>query len=238
MSCSTTWCAGRWSHGGWRRIAEAITQAFPLIFVAGLGFILPLLFGYKDLYYWAHPDAHNPEINHTMLHKLGWLDPNFFALRYVIYGIAFSGIAQYFAKKSREQDESGDPQISEKLRIASGPAMVLFSLFTCAIAFDVLMSMAPKWYSTIYGVNFWASACIGAFAALGLMVLGIQRTGRLTRSVTQEHYHDIGKWMFAFTFFWAYTAFSQFMLQWYASNTRETVWYDASTGCFRRGGSG
>jgi hypothetical protein len=111
------------------------------------------------------------------------------------------------------------------MRIMAGPAMVLFSVATCAIAFDVLMSMAPKWYSTIYGVNFWASGCVGAFAAFALIVLGIQRTGRLTRSVGPEHYHDIGKWMFSFTFFWAYTAFSQFMLQWYGNMPEETVWY-------------
>jgi hypothetical protein len=87
------------------------------------------------------------------------------------------------------------------------------------------MSLAPKWYSTIYGVNFWGSACVGGFSALALFVLGIQRTGRLVHSINEEHYHDIGKWIFAFCFFWAYTAFSQFMLQWYGNMPEETVWY-------------
>jgi hypothetical protein len=111
------------------------------------------------------------------------------------------------------------------MRIASGPAMVVFAIATCMVAFDILMSIAPKWFSTIYGVSFWGSACIGAFAALALLVLGIQRSGRLTHSINAEHYHDIGKWMFAFTFFWAYTAFSQFMLQWYGNMPEETHWY-------------
>ncbi len=208
-----------------RRIAEAMAGAMPIIFIAGLGFILPLVFGYKDLYYWAHPDAHDPAINHTMLHKLGWLEPNFFAIRYVFYGVALSFLAHYFRKKSIEQDTTGDPKISETLRIASGPAMVLFALVTCFVAFDVLMSMSPKWYSTIYGVAFWGSGCVGAFAAFALLTLAIQRTGRLTRSVNPEHYHDMGKWMFSFTFFWAYTAFSQFMLQWYGNMPEETVFY-------------
>jgi hypothetical protein len=215
---------GRWATAV-RRVAESMSMAFPIVFVFGLGFVIPLLAGYQDLYYWAHPDAHNPEVNHTLLHKLNWLSPEFFAVRYVIYGVLFSGMAWYFTKKSREQDESGDPKISETLRIASAPAMIVYALITCFAAFDILMSMAPKWYSTIYGVNFWGSACVGGFAALGLMVLGIQRTGRLTHSVNPEHYHDIGKWMFAFTFFWAYTAFSQFMLQWYGNMPEETVWY-------------
>ena len=215
---------GRWATVV-RRIAEAMSMAFPIVFVAGLGFILPLLFGYEDLYYWAHPDAHNAELNRTLLHKLGWLSPGFFAVRYVVYGVLYTAMAAYFLKKSRQQDDSGDPKISEQLRIASGPAMIVYALITCFTAFDILMSMAPKWYSTIYGVSFWGSACVGGFAALGLVVLGIQHAGRLTHSINAEHYHDIGKWMFAFTFFWAYTAFSQFMLQWYGNMPEETVWY-------------
>jgi hypothetical protein len=226
---------GRWATAV-RRIAEVMSLAFPLVFVAGLGFVVPVLAGYQDLYYWAHPDAGlclekvagggcHEYLHPTLVHKLGWLSPGFFAVRYVICGVLFSAMAAYFTKKSRQQDDSGDPKISEQLRVASGPAMILYSLITCMVAFDVLMSMAPSWYSTIYGVNFWGSACVGGFAALGLMVLGIQRTGRLTHSINPEHYHDIGKWMFAFTFFWAYTAFSQFMLQWYGNMPEETVWY-------------
>ena len=215
---------GRWVTAI-RRIAEAIATAFPLVFVAGLGFVLPVLLGYKNLYYWAHPDAHDPELNHNLLHKLGWLEPGFFTVRFVIYGVVFSSIAAYFARKSREQDESGDPKISTTLRVASAPAMILYSFATCFAAFDILMSLAPAWYSTIYGVNFWGSSMVGGMATLGLVVLGIQRTGRLTHSVNASHYHDIGKWMFAFTFFWAYTQFSQFMLQWYGNMPEETVWY-------------
>ncbi|HEU4616124.1 MAG TPA: hypothetical protein VFS15_28700 [Kofleriaceae bacterium] len=215
---------GRWATVV-RRIAEAITGAFPLIFIAGLGFIIPLLAGYHDLYYWAHPDAHNATLNPHMQHKLGWLSPGAFAVRYVIYAVIYTGIAGYFAKKSRQQDESGDPKISDTLRRVSGPAMILYAFTTVMIAWDVQMSIAPKWYSTIFGVGFWGSGNIAAFAVLGLIVLWLQRNGRLVHSVNEEHYHDIGKWMFSFTFFWAYIAFSQFMLQWYGNMPEETVWY-------------
>jgi len=215
---------GRWATVV-RRIAEAVAGAMPIVFIAGLGFIIPLLAGYQDLYYWAHSDARDIAIQPHMHHKLGWLDPTFFSIRFIVYGVIFSAMAAYFAKKSRQQDDSGDPKLSEHMRIAAGPGMVVFALTTSAVAFDVLMSLAPKWYSTIYGVNFWGSACIGGFAVLGLLVLGIQRSGRLVHSINAEHYHDIGKWLFAFTFFWAYTAFSQFMLQWYGNMPEETVWY-------------
>jgi hypothetical protein len=215
---------GRWVTAV-RRIAEAMAQAFPILFVAGLGFVIPVVAGYSGLYYWSHPDAHNHDINHHLIHKLGWLSPGAFGVRYVIYGVLLSALASYFAKKSRQQDESGDPKISDQLRVVSGPAMILYAFVVCMLAFDVLMSLSPKWYSTIYGVAFWGAGNVAAFAALGLIVLWIQRNGRLVNSVTPEHYHDIGKWMFAFTFFWAYTAFSQFMLQWYGNMPEETVWY-------------
>jgi hypothetical protein len=217
-------CRGRWATVV-RRIAEAMTEAFPIIFIAGLGFVIPVVAGYQDLYYWAHPAAKNAILNPHMQHKLTWLSPIMWAGRYVLYAVIFTGMAAYFAKKSREQDESGDPKISTRLRVASGPAMILYAFTTCALAFDILMSLSPKWYSTIYGVTFWASGNVGAFAALALIVLWIQRSGRLVHSIHEEHYHDIGKWMFAFTFFWAYTAFSQFMLQWYGNLPEETIWY-------------
>jgi len=208
-----------------RRLCEAMASAFPVVWIVGLGFVLPVLAGNKDLYYWTTDAAHDPILNHALAHKLGWLSPGFWGVRYIAYGAIYSGLAWYFAKKSREQDESGDAKITDHLRVVAGPGMILFAFTTCFLAFDVLMSLLPKWYSTIYGVSFWASGCVGAFSALALLVLYTQRTGRLVHSINEEHYHDIGKWMFSFTFFWAYTAFSQFMLQWYGNLPEETVFY-------------
>jgi hypothetical protein len=213
----------RWSTTT-RRLAEIVTGSFPLLGVFGLVFIIPLLAGYGDLYFWANKAAHDPAHHH--LHgKLGWLDPNIFALRYVFYIAFYAGLGAYFRKLSRTQDETGDANLSEKMRIASGPGMLAFSLVTILFGFDLAMSLAPKWYSTIYSVNFWAGCMIGCYAFLTLLSMGIQRTGRLTHSITTEHFHDLGKWIFAFVFFWAYTQFSQFMLIWYGNIPEETVFY-------------
>jgi hypothetical protein len=205
-----------------RRLCEIVTGAFPILFVAGLPFIIAVVSGYDGLYYWTTEAAHN---DHHLHGKAGWLDPTLFAARFAIYFGLYIAMSRYFAGKSREQDETGDPNLSEKMRIASGPAIIVFSLTTVFFGFDILMSFAPKWYSTIYSVNFWGGAMIGAYAFVALLGMAIQRTGRLTHSVTTEHYHDLGKWIFAFVFFWAYTAFSQFMLIWYANIPEETVWY-------------
>jgi len=115
---------GRWATVV-RRIAEAMTGAFPIIWIAGLGFVLPVFLGNTELYYWSHPDAHNAMLNPTLQHKLTWLSPTFFALRYVLYGAIYIAISSYFAKKSREQDETGDPKITDRLRIVAGPMMIV-----------------------------------------------------------------------------------------------------------------
>jgi hypothetical protein len=209
-----------------RRLAEIITGTFPILAIAGLGILIPLLAGYGDLYYWAHHDAHNHDLNHHLVGKLGWwLNPQYFALRYVIYFAVYIALSRWFIAKSREQDESGDPQLSVRMRVISAPMMIVYSFTTVFLSFDLLMSLAPKWYSTIFGVNFFGGANIAFFATIILFALILQRSGFLTRSITTEHYHDLGKWLFAWTFFWAYTAFSQFMLIWYASLPEETVFY-------------
>ncbi|MBK9071215.1 MAG: hypothetical protein IPL79_09480 [Myxococcales bacterium] len=205
-----------------RRVAEAITITFPVLGVLGLAFIIPVVAGYDDLYYWAHHDAH---LSHHIHGKLGWLDPTFFAARYVLYFALYSFIAYYFAKRSRLQDETGDEQLSETMRVASGPMVILFALTTIFAGFDILMSMQPAWYSTIYSVNIFGGGMIGSYATLTLLSMALQRAGRVQTSITTEHYHDLGKMLFAFTFFWAYTAFSQFMLQWYANIPEETIFY-------------
>jgi hypothetical protein len=227
----------RWSTV-MRRIAENVSRTFPWLAVLSLGWLLPmLLWDNHELYFWsfvgdlphsAPKDGgmwQGHEAYHHVHGKLGWLNGGFFAARLMLYMAIYTGIAWYFSKWSRAQDDSGDPAISEKLRIASGPGMLIFALTTVFVGFDVVMSLAPEWYSTIYSVNLFGGAMIGTYAFLGLLTRAIQQSGRLTRSITVEHYHDVGKLLFGFTFFWAYTAFSQFMLIWYANIPEEVVFY-------------
>jgi len=87
------------------------------------------------------------------------------------------------------------------------------------------MSLSPHWFSTIFGVYYFAGCVVGSLALLIVMTRALQLSGRLTHAVSVEHYHDLGKLLFGFTFFWAYIAFSQFLLIWYANIPEETMWY-------------
>ena len=113
----------------------------------------------------------------------------------------------------------------------SAVALILFGLSVTFAAFDWLMSLEPHWFSTIYGLYFFAGAVVAFFAAIILAALALQRGGWLAQSITTEHYHELGKLLFGFIVFWGYMAFSQYMLIWYANIPEETGWYvDRQTG--------
>jgi hypothetical protein len=162
--------------------------------------------------------------DHVLLGKQPYLNEIFFLIRFGIYFIAWGWTARWFLKRSVEQDDSGDIGLTLRMERWSGPATVLFAFTTTFASFDLIMSLDAHWYSTIFGVYFFAGCAVGFFSLLALLTMWTQSTGRLTRSITVEHYHDIGKWIFAFVFFWGYIAFSQYMLIWYADLPEETSW--------------
>jgi hypothetical protein len=90
------------------------------------------------------------------------------------------------------------------------------------------MTLEPHWYSTMFGVYFFAASCCGFGATMVILCFTIQCMGRVTESITTEHYQDLGKFLFAFgVVFWAYIAYSQYMLIWYANIPEETGWFAA-----------
>lgn len=157
--------------------------------------------------------------------KRPWLNPVFFSIRIVGYFIVWSILARMFYGMSRRQDETGDPDISRVLSVRAALGIVVFALTVTYGVFDLIMSLDHHWYSTIFGVYYFAGAMIGVFASTIVILNCLQRTGYLTGSVTTEHYHDLGKFMFGFIFFWGYIGFSQYMLQWYANLPETTPWW-------------
>jgi hypothetical protein len=211
------------TRAGWsvvvRRIAEAMATNVWLMAVLAI----PIVLGMEHLYHWAHPGAadHDPLI----AAKVGFLNPGFFIARLVVYFAIWSVLAWFFYRTSTAQDASGDPALSRRMEVFSAPGIVLFALSLNFAAFDLLMSLDPHWFSTIYGVYYFAASVLLFFAVMPKILLGLQSRGLLERAVTVEHYHDVGKFMFAFTVFWAYIAFSQYMLIWYGNIPEETQWY-------------
>jgi hypothetical protein len=157
--------------------------------------------------------------------KVAYLNAPFFAIRCVLYLSAWILLARFYLRNSLRQDTTADPSLTAQMRRWSGPSLILFALTVNFAAFDWLMSLDAHWFSTIFGVYYFAGCAVAIFAALPLAVVWLQRNGYLAPQVTTEHYHDLAKLLFGFIFFWAYIAFSQYLLIWYANIPEETGWF-------------
>ncbi len=214
-------------HAGWsvttRRLAEILAANTVLMLVLFLPILLPVLGGTSVLYEWT--DAQAVAESELLQHKAPYLNGPFFGFRALLYFAVWITAARFFLNRSTQQDASGDPEITRRMEKAAPPILVLFGLTITFAAFDWMMSIDPEWFSTIYGLYYFSGAAVGCFAVLILVALGLQRAGRLTQAISVEHYHDLGKLLLGFVFFWGYMAFSQYMLIWYANIPEESVWY-------------
>ncbi|HWO13623.1 MAG TPA: hypothetical protein VNN80_29175 [Polyangiaceae bacterium] len=206
-----------------RRVAEILANNMVLVGVLSLGVVGPMLAGSSDLYPWV--DHARVEGDHILHHKAAYLNMSFFTVRWLIYFGFWIWLGRRFFTMSVRQDKDGGDEISSALQRMSAPAMIAFALTLTFCAIDLVMSLDPTWFSTMFGVYYFAGCVLAGYSSLALALMWVQNNGRLTATVNQEHYHDIGKMMFAFTIFWAYIGFSQFMLIWYADIPEETHWY-------------
>ena len=211
------------SRAGWsvavRRLAETAGWTVP-VFAA---LFLPLLPGLGVVYHWAHPGAAAHDA--VLQAKAGYLNVPFFLIRLAAYFILWTVMARYFYSRSVRQDETRDPMTTVVLQRRAAPAMVLYALSFSFMSFDLIMSLTPHWYSTIFGVYVWSGGVLSSLAFLTLAAFCVRRGGGLTGLLRTDHFQDLGRLLFAFTVFWAYIAYSQFMLIWYGNIAEETVWF-------------
>lgn len=158
-------------------------------------------------------------------HKKPYLNTTFFVIRQVIYFTVWTFLSLRLFSMSRAQDQNGDKWITNRMRRLSAPGLLLFALTTAFAGFDWVMALDYHWFSTMFGVYFFAVGILGALALGVLTLLMIRRSGRLEGVVHVEHMHDLGKLLFGLTVFWAYIGFSQYFLIWYANIPEETAFF-------------
>ena len=206
-----------------RRIPESLAASFPLLAIAGL----PVLFGMYDLYHWTHAELYDPAspyYDSIVAGKQLYLNTPFFIVRYVLYFALWTWLGSRLWAISVRNDTHPDPENTLRLRKISAYGIPLAAVTTAFAGFDYLMSTDPHWFSTMFGVYFFAGGWLGALCLITFLALLLKRAGMLPE-VTVEHTQDMGKYMFAFVVFWTYIAFSQYMLYWYANLPEETVWF-------------
>jgi hypothetical protein len=227
--CATTLAWGGWQMS-FRRVTEAISACVPVLGLITLIILMAIVFGGDHiLYHWT--DSHIVEEDAALRHKSGFLNKGFFT----VWTIITIGGWWWLGKKMRSLSRAID---NKELTIEEGKryiwkntvwAAVYIVLFSLTVMSSIpwlwLMSIDAHWYSTMYSWYTFASSFVAGMALITLFVVFLKNNGYLELT-TREHLHDLGKFQFAFSIFWTYLWYSQFMLIWYANIPEETVYFE------------
>jgi hypothetical protein len=205
-----------------RRFLESVPASLPAFAVL----LLPILAGMRHLFPWVDPSALGAEVRHLVEHKRPYLNVPFFVARAALYFAVWIAIATLLRSWSVRQDRQGGITLTRWQRRLGAGSLPLLALTMSFAAFDWMMSLDPRFYSTIFGVYWFAGSFLGAFAVI--VIAATATRGDPTQfgaHMNLEHFHSLGKFMLAFVAFWGYIAFSQFMLIWIANVPEEVPWY-------------
>ncbi|MGE5478969.1 MAG: quinol:cytochrome C oxidoreductase [Chloroflexota bacterium] len=202
-----------------RRIAEILGA---LLFVAPL-LAIPLAFDMHGLFHWTHEEA--LAVDRALATKAPYLNVGFFLIRSAIAFVLAGTFYFLIARRSFKQDASPRGDFRRKATRWSAIFMPIFAIATSIFAIDWMMSLEPHWYSTIFAVYYFSGTFLAALALLTIFVVPLSEKGYLGGLINKDHYYNFGAMMFAFVNFWAYIAFSQYMLMWYANLPEETFWF-------------
>ncbi|MFN5423206.1 MAG: quinol:cytochrome C oxidoreductase [bacterium] len=225
--CATTLAMGGWQMA-FRRVPEAISSLVPVFSVLALLVFVGIIFGHKHtIYHWL--DTEHVEHDPILKGKSGFLNPTFFMVWTIITLVVWSLVGAKMRKLSSQADEPMDQEKSKKFiwnNTVWGAIFIVFFALTVGstIPWLWLMSIDAHWYSTMYSWYTFVSSFVAGMSLVSLFVIYLKNRDYLDY-VTEDHLHDLGKFMFAFSVFWTYLWYSQFMLIWYANIPEETVYF-------------
>ena len=223
LGCLALGMVHQLSGGAWgvvlRRPIGAASRVLPLLTVL----FLPILLGMHGLYLWTHADivAADP----VLRHKQPYLNAPFWIVRAVIYFATWNALSVVLNRLSLRQDETGDPLIARRMQLVSAGGLVAYGLTITFASFDWMMSLDPRWYSTIYGVLIMGGQGLSALSFLIVAIVWLSRRPPLDRIITTSHFHDIANLTLTFVMLWAYFAFSQYLIIWAGNLPAEISWY-------------
>jgi hypothetical protein len=187
---------------------------------------IPIAAGLKHLYAWVDPSPSLPrEALRILEHKRPYLNSTFFVIRGLFYVLLAAFISQRLFGMSTRQDQSGDPVLTVRQRRFGTGTLPFTALAFSFAGFDWMMSLDPLWFSTIFGIYYFAGSFVSAISLLVIVTDRARGRNLYGDLVSDEHIHNLGKLMLAFTCFWGYIGFSQFLLIWIASLPEEVPYY-------------
>lgn len=201
-----------------RRVAENYFWYLPVVLVL----MIVVFIGLGDVFgHWVHGDPND----HLLNIKKPWLNPSFFVGRNLFWVVIWAAFGFFLWKQSVSQDADGQVSRTKRMANISAAFCVVFGLSISATAWDLGMSLEPHWFSTMFAVYIFAGLGLTVYSSLILWGWYLKRTGHFGDSFNENHLHDLGKYLWGFSNFWAYVAFSQGMLIWYAHIPEETFFF-------------
>jgi len=200
-----------------RRVSEflaAVLIIAPII-------AIPVYFNLHDIFHWTHAEAVAEDA--ILKSKSPYLNETFFTIRIFVFFALWLLFYFVITRNSKKQDETKDQNLTSRNTKISAVFMPIFALTITFAAIDWIMSLNPHWFSTIFGVYYFTGTLLAGLAAGTFIIIKLNENGYLVKGLKKDHYYSLGALLFAFTNFWAYIAFSQFMLIWYANLPEETI---------------
>ncbi len=202
-----------------RRISEFLGTALFLLPIIAI----PLLFNMHDLYHWTHEEAVSTD--RLLQEKSPYLNMSFFLIRTVVFVGLWFLFYILIIRNSRKQDSTKDPKLTRRNIVISAIFLPIFAITITFASIDWIMTLEPHWFSTIFGVYYFAGTALAALAATTFIMVLLNENGYLYKGLNKDHYYSFGALLFGFVNFWAYIAFSQYLLIWYADLPEETFWF-------------
>ncbi len=221
-------CVQYLAWAGWSSIIKRIPEAFgAFIPYGGAALLVIFLLGQHDIFHWTHSelyDINSPEYDKIIVGKSGYLNLPFFLARMVIFVGLWYFCWLRIRKYSLTEDLEGTDTWYNKSGYMAAIFVIIFAVSSSMVAWDWIMSIDTHWFSTMFGWYVFASWWVTALATITLVCILLKENGYLN-AMNDNHFHDLGKFVFAFSIFWTYVYFCQFMLIFYANLPEETVYF-------------
>jgi hypothetical protein len=210
------------SLAGWNVAAKRVSESLAFYLFLAFVFNVLLFFGLGKVYPWTnHAWMMSSEV---MRGKISYFSTSFYVIRSLIFFALILIATWKLLGNSLAQDEEGGTELMLRQKPVAALFLVFFGPFFTVYSVDLIISVEPKWFSTVFGVYLFIGFVQAAIAALVIAIYLLQRKGYL-EVVTPDHFHDMGKYLFGFSIFWAYIAIAQYLLIWYANLPEETAFY-------------
>jgi hypothetical protein len=207
--------AGDWGYAV-RRFLESAVANLPLLALL----FVPIFFGLSNLYPWQNRGVVSADETLKM-----YLNPAGFVFRTAMVFAVWIIMAGRLLKWSAEQDLTVSLEATRKMRMLSGPGLVIYPVTMTFAAVDWLMSMEADWYSTMFPILICIGQLLSALALVILLLAWAAPSSALAPLATEKAFHDLGNLLLAFTMMWAYLAFGQLLVIWSGNLPHEISWY-------------